>query len=452
MNISIQSKKLLTTIFSLSLLMVSASPALAQEEERETKQTVAMSQQMFEKLTEVQEYVEAEDFTNAQRALDDLKMNEKMSPYERAQTFNLQGYVYYLMENYPGALSAYNELLRQPELPEGLVLSTLKTMAQLQFMTEDYDGALDTVRRLNDAVAEPSADIVLLEGQIYYQMERYEDALPPLNRAVQMYRDQGQVPKENWLLLLHSCYLQLEDYPALLDISQELIAHYPKDTYILTLAGVYSELGDTKKQLALTEVLYESGAVEPARHAVNLANLYLLHGIPYKAAIVLEKEMAADTIEADERNLRLLSQAWYTARDDEKAIPPLRRAAEIANDGDLYVRLAQSHVNLDEWAEAATAAQNALRIGGLKRPDQTNILLGMALMNQDNLAGAKRAFEAASRDERSRRTAQQWMAFVDSEMKRQALMDQEIPDQAPRERDELLDVIESDLEEAENGN
>lgn len=447
-----QGKKFLIAVFSLSLLVVSASPVQAQEGERETKQTVAMSQQMFERLTEIQEFVEAEDFTNAQRTLNDLKANEKMSPYERAQTYNLQGYVYYLTEDYPGALSAYNELLRQPELPEGLVLSTLKTMAQLQFMTEDYEGALDTVRRLYDAVAEPSADIVLLEGQVYYQMERYKDALPPLNRAVQMYRDQGQVPKENWLLLLHSCYLQLEDYPALLDISQELIAHYPKDTYILTLAGVYSELGDTKKQLALTEVLYESGAVEPARHAVNLANLYLLHGIPYKAATVLAKEMEAGSVETDERNLRLLSQAWYTARDDEKAIPPLRRAAEIANDGDLYVRLAQSYVNLDQWAEAATAAQNALRLGGLKRPDQTNILLGMALMNQDNLEGAKRAFEAASRDERSRRTAQQWMAFVDSEMKRQALMDQELPDQTPRERDQLLDAIESDIPDAPETN
>jgi tetratricopeptide (TPR) repeat protein len=212
MDTQLRSKFFLSTIFSILLLLVSASPVLAQKE-RETKQTVAMSKHMFEKLTEVQEYVEAEDYTNAQRRLDDLKADEKMSPYERAQTYNLQGYLSYLMEDYPAALRAYNELLRQPELPEGPVLSTLKTMAQLQFMTEDYNGALDTVRRLNEAVAEPSADIVLLEGQIYYQMERYEDALPPLNRAVQMYRDQGLVPKENWLLLLHSCYLQLENYP-----------------------------------------------------------------------------------------------------------------------------------------------------------------------------------------------------------------------------------------------
>jgi tetratricopeptide (TPR) repeat protein len=341
-------------------------------------------------------------------------------------------------------------LLSQPELPEGLVLSTLKTMAQLQFMTEDYEGALDTVRRLKDYVVEPSADLVLLEGQIYYQMERFTDALPPLKQAIQMYRDQGLTPKENWLLLLQSCYMQLGDYQNLLPVLKELILHYPKDQYILTLAGVHSELDDTKKQLALTEVLYESGAVDPKRHAVNLANLYLLHGLPYKAATVLEKEMENGNVEADERNLRLLSQAWYQARNDEKSIPPLRRAADLSNDADLYMRLAQSHLNLDQWAEAEDAAHNAIRIGGLKRPDQANIMHGMALMNQNKFQEAKKAFERARGDNRSRNAAQQWINYVESEIKRRELLAQEVPEYNERERDELLDAIEGNAELPDN--
>ncbi|MDX1555684.1 MAG: tetratricopeptide repeat protein [Xanthomonadales bacterium] len=444
------SKQFLAAVVVAAFLGAGAVPAMAQDDDRETKQTVAMSQQVYEQLTEVQEFVEVEDFPNAQRALDGLKANERLSPYERAQVWNLQGYLYYLQEDYPGALRAYDQLLRQPELPEALVLSTLKTMAQLQFMTEDYEGSLATVRRLMDAVAEPSADIVLLEGQIYYQMERYEDALPPLRRAVQMYRDQGLTPKENWLLLLHSCYLQLGDYQNLLAVIKELIQYYPKDQYILTLAGVHSELGDTKKQLALTEVLYETGAIDPKRHATNLANLYLLHNIPYKAAVTLEKEMENGNVEADDRNLRLLSQAWYSAREDEKAIPPLRRAADLSNDGDLYVRLGQSHVNLDQWSEAADAIQNALRVGGLKRPDQANILLGMALMNMDRLSQARDAFERASRDDRSRRAAQQWIQYVDSELKRKELLAQEVPEFQEREKDQLLEALEAQQEPGNN--
>ena len=413
------------------------------EEEQKTKQTVAMSQQVYEKLSEIQELLEAEDFAGAQSKLDDLKSKGGLSAYETAQAWNLQGYLSYLREDYPGALRAYNQLLAQPEVPEALQLSTLKTMAQLQFITEDYDGSLATVRRLMQVIPEPSADIVMLEGQIYYQMERYTDAIPPLEKAVSMYRNQGQVPKENWLLLLHSCYLQLGDYDKLMGVILELIQHYPKDTYLLTLAGVYSERGETKKQLALTEVLYETGHANPERHATNLANLYLLHNIPFKAAQVLEAEIDRGNVEGNERNLRLLSQAWYTARNDKKAIPPLRRAADLSEDGELYVRLAQSHVNLDQWPEAEDAIQNALRIGGLKRTDQAQLVLGMALLNQKKLDSARNAFERAARDQRSARAASQWVKYVDSEIRRRELMNQDI-EYEQKEKDELLRALEED--------
>ena len=222
-----------------------------------------------------------------------------------------------------------------------------------------------------------------------------------------------------------------------------MIVYYPKDTYILTLAGIYSELGDTKKQLALTEVLYERGLINTSSHITNLANLYLLHGLPYKAATLLESEMAENIVEANERNLRLLSQAWYQAREDEKAIPPLKRAAELSNDGELYVRLAQAYINLEQWDEAAAAVQQALKLGGLKRNDTANIMLGMALFNQKRLEQARRAFQVAANDNRSERAATQWIAYVDSEMKRRELMTQDAPEYQARERDELEEVIDT---------
>ena len=38
--------------------------------------------------------------------------------------------------------------------------------------------------------------------------------------------------------------------------------------------------------------------------------------------------------------------------------------------------------------------------------------------------------------------ANQWIAYVDSELKRREMMNQDLPEAEPRERDELLDVIE----------
>lgn len=433
-----------TRSISCGLLLLSFCTVVlgqSSDEERKTKQTVAMSQQVYEKLTKIQEAVEAEDYRTADGLLREMRADTKLSPYERAQVWNLSGYAYYLQENYKEAINSYEQVMQQPELPEALVLSTLKTMAQLQFTVEDYTTALATVRRLMAAVEEPSADVYMLEGQALFQLEKYKEALTPIKKAVDMFREQGQIPRENWLLLLRVCYFELKDYDNMILVVKELIQHYPKDSYILTLAGVYSELGDTKKQLALTEVLYEKGLLNTNAHITNLANLYLLHGIPYKAAQVLEKGINDKIVQSNDRNLRLLSQAWYQAREDEKAIPPLRLAAESAKDGELYVRLAQAYANLDRWKESADAANEALRLGGLKRSDQANIMLGMALFNQKRLQQARVAFERAEKDQRSARAASQWIQYVDSEVKRAELMNQDITYKA-RERDELLKVIE----------
>ena len=428
------------------LVLGTAGSAMAQVEKKEdkkTKETVAMSQQVYEVLVEVQELIESKDYATAQVKIEDLRDGKKkLSPYELAQLWNISAYSYYLQERYADAIDAYDNVLAQPELPEALAQSTLKTKAQLYFTLEDYESALGVIRELIAIIPEPSADVYMIEGQALFQLARYDEALVPIKTAINMYREQGQKPKENWLLLLRVIYFEQKDYENMLEVVKELIAYYPKDTYILVLAGIYSELGDTKKQLALVEVLYDKGLLANTSQVTNLANLYLLHGLPYKAAVVLDREMKTEIVKANERNLRLLSQAWYQAREDQKSIPPLERAAKISEDGELYIRLAQSHINLEQWKEAATAARQGIKAGGLKRSDQANIMLGMALFNQKLLEQARTAFEAASRDKRSARAAGQWINYVDSEIRRRDLMKQEVPDFQPRERDDLLDVIE----------
>ena len=438
--------KLIIAVITGILLVGTVSDVFAQKKrdgsEKKTKETVAMSQSVYEDLTEIQELVEAKDYASAQRLTDELKGKKGLSPYELAQIWNITAYSYYLQERYADAIRAYDQVMAQPELPEALMLSTLKTKAQLQFTQENYEGALKTIRQLMAVISEPSADVLMLEGQALFQLARYDEALKPIKSAIEMYRDQGRVPKENWLLLLRVIYFEQKDYESMIGVVKELIVYYPKDTYILTLAGIYSELGDTKKQLTLTEVLYEKGFLTSASHITNLANLYLLHGLPYKAAVLLEKEMGEEIVDSNERNLRLLSQAWYQAREDQKAIPPLERAAKLSDDGSLYVRLGQAHINLEQWAEATSALQKGIKLGGLKRNDTANIMLGMALFNQKRLEQARRAFSKAASDNRSKRAATQWIAYVDSEIKRRDMLQQDVPEYTPRERDDMEDIID----------
>jgi len=426
-------------IIAALILGAGAGPVWAQgKDEEKTKKTVAMSQGVFEGLQEAQEQIESKQYSNGHQSLKKLLGKEKLSPYERVQIWNLTAYAYYLQERYRDAIKAYEKVLTQTEVPEAIVQSTLKTLSQLYFTIEDYRMALKTVNRLLATVSDPSPDVYMLLGQAHFQLDEFKQAVVPIKTAIEKYRAQGKKPRENWLLLLRVCYYELKDYKKMIAVLKELIALYPKQRYLLTLAGVYSELGDTRKQLALTEALYESGYVTAPHHVVNLANLYLLHGVPYKAAKLLQKELDAKKVKADERTLRLLSQAWYQAREDEKAVSPLARAAVLSADGEIYVRLAQSYINLDRWEEATDAVQKGLDKGGVKRSDVANIMLGMALFNQRKLSAARNAFVNAARDKRSAKAARQWIAYVDSELRREDSLDQTLPEMEQREQDEIL--------------
>lgn len=429
----------------LKILLLCVAAALAgtsltspAAEDQKTKQTAALSQPVYDALKEAQELIESKQYSGGLAILEKLRSKGKRSAYETAQIWNLTAYAHYLQEKYPAAIKAYAEVLAQPELPEALVQSTLKTLAQLYFTVEDYKQALATVDRLMAALADPSPDIYMLKGQAHFQLGEFKQALGPIKTALKKYRAAGKQPRENWLLLLRVCYYELKDFENMIAVVKELIALYPKDQYVLTLAGVYSELGDTTRQLALTETLYDSGRLKDAAQLVNLANLHLLHNVPYKAAQVLERGMQDGLIKTDERNLRLLSQAWYQAREDERAIPPLQQAANMSSDGELFVRLAQSYLNLDRWEEAVSAVEQGLARGGVRRPDTAHLMLGMALFNLRRLEAAEKAFTVAADDKRSSKAARQWLSYLSSELSRNESLNQVVPAAEQRSEDAVL--------------
>ena len=86
-------KFLLTGVLTVSLSVLLASPVYAQDDdkERKTKQTVAMSQPVYDALMDIQELVEADDFVTAQEKIRELQGKKKLSPYESAQIWNLSG-------------------------------------------------------------------------------------------------------------------------------------------------------------------------------------------------------------------------------------------------------------------------------------------------------------------------------------------------------------------------
>lgn len=414
------------------VFMVAHAPeAFAQSKEKseqkhKTRKTPSMSERVYKQLTEAQELIEAKDYDNGLAALRELERQPKLSHYEKAQLYNYFAYTFFTLEKYQDAIDSYEKVLAQPELPEALETNSLYTLAQLYFIVEDYQKAIDIINRWFSLTEKPTENAYMLLGQGYYQLEKYKESLVPLKKAYSMVKERGDQPRENLLLLLRVDYFNLGDYENMLKVLKELVVLYPKTEYWLTMAGTYSELKRLDKQMSILEMLYEGGKLERGTQQLNLANLYMLHEAPYKAAALLEKGVGEEKIESNIRNLRLLSQAWLQAQEHEKSIPPLKEAAGLSKDGELDMRLAQAYLNLYRYKEAVVSLKAAFKKGGLKRKDQANIMLGLALFELQNFDASLHAFREASKDKRSKKAAETWLTYVGNEKERKRQLEKSL--------------------------
>ncbi len=380
-----------------------------------TRKTPAMRERVYTRLAEAQECANNDDLDCAHELLGELREMDRLNSYEIAQIWILYANIYFNQENYPEAIRYYEMALEQPGLPLGLETGTLFTLMRLYMHQELFAESLETLLQWFAIEPNPGPEPYYYQGMINYQMQRYRNAIEPLLRAIEVAQTQAREVQESWYHLLYVSYYELEEYRNVISVLESMIDSWPKKAYFVQLSGMYGEVGEDFRQLALYETAFEAGWLESSTERVRLAQLFLRENIPLKAARIMETGLDEGAIEATETNWRVLAQAWQLAHEYENAIAPLQRAAELADNGELDLRIAQSYQSLYLWEECAAAARVALSKGDLRRPDQGSLMLGVCLFEMEEFDDARLAFETAEKDSRSRDSARDWLVYVNSE-------------------------------------
>ena len=388
------------------------------DDDTKTKQAQAVSKEVYERIQKAQEMVDAKDLNGALKTLNSLYNPDKLTEYEQANVLNYIGFVYYNKDDIPNAIRTYNKMLAIPTLEPQLAKQTTFTMAQLYTMQENYSQALATLDKWFVLETNPAPDPYVLRAQILYNLDRYKEMIKPIETAMEVAKARSKPVKEDWWNLLNFAYFQEENYTKVRDIQKTLLQNWPKARYWKSLAGAYTELGEDEKLIYAYDAAHTQGMLEKDTEFITMAQLYLQAEVPYKAATLMQEKMDAGIVAKVEKNYRLLSQAWMLAMEDDKAIPALKAAAALADDGELDQRLANAYLNVGNYKECVASANASLRKGGLKNPDNVKISLGMCLYNLRRYSDAKKAFSEASRVPRSRRTADQWIRVIDAEIER----------------------------------
>lgn len=393
--------------------------AQAQEGQKSrVRRTPALRQQVFAQLERARDLADEGEHSEAHKVLGRLLDGSGLNSYERAMTWNLTAYVHYAQDDYQATAKAYQKVLEQENLPLSLEQNTLYSLAKLHLVQEQYRQALPILDRWFGLSESPGAEAWILKAQIHYQLQEYDQALGPVSKAIELGEQGDGKPAENWYLLARAIYYQQNDYKGLRDVLKALVRYYPKRQYWVQLAAVYGELGQEKAQVAAMEAAYEQGLLTKEQDLTMLARQLLGEGVPFKAAQVLDKGITDEIVEPTAENLRLLADSWMMAKEHDKAIDAMGRAAAKAEDGELYMRLAQIQLDQGDYQAALDAADKALDRGGLDRPDTALVVKGLAEFNLDRLTAARRTFRKAKDYEESSKVAEQWLSYIEREAER----------------------------------
>lgn len=387
--------------------------------ERPKQRPQLMDQRIGKRINTALEAREAGDKATAYQELDEL-LERRLDTYAEARIYMMKAQFLYEDDQLDQAIQHFEKALATgvEEVDYKTSDQAKNVLASLYFMKEEYQKSIDYLDQWLVYQEEIPNRAYLLRGQSLYAMQNFDEAIPEIETLIKKTQfEQGEV-KENWWLLLRSMYYEKGDFKKVRDILEILVREHPKPSYWIQLAAMYSELKQEEFQLAAMEVAYQQGYFEKEAHYVNLAQLYLYNEVPYKAAMVMKDGFSNGMIEESETSLSTYAQAYQMARESKKAIEPLTKAAEMSEDGELFLRLANVYMDLDDWKSAVPALQKAIRKGDLQRLDQTYLQLGMAYFNTEELSKAKEAFEQAKKDKRSRSTANNWISYLEKEKSR----------------------------------
>ena len=418
--------RLLSRILVLLLCGIFAAGAAysAQDDQRrerdkqKTKQAQAVSKEVYDRIQKAQEAIDADDPKSALKILNALKGKKGLTEYELQNVLNYIAFVYYNLDDIIQAMAVYEEMLRIPSIEEQIKKQTLYTLAQLSTMEEQYTKALGLLDQWFVLETNPAPEPYILYAQNLYQINRFADMIRPIESAMAVAVKRSLVVKEDWYVLLNFAYFQQENYEKVRDIQKILLVKWPKKRYWFSLAGAYTELGEEQNLVGAYDAAMTQGMLERESELVTMAQLYLQNEVPYKAATLLDKEMADGRVAKNAKNYRLLSQAWTLAAEDEKAIPALQHAARLSDEGELNLRLGNAHLNLGQYGECVASINDGIKKGGIKSPDNAQISLGMCLYNQRKYRAAITAFREAGKTRRSRNISGQWIRVIESDIAR----------------------------------
>ena len=320
----------------------------------------------------------AGDVETAARSFEALSGSSRIQPAEKLKMIESIASSYYRAQQYPKAMQWSQRYFR-----EGGTSPAIRTMLiQSQYLSGDFAGAT------KELVAEIQAS----------------------ERA-------GATPGEDRLKLLLNAASKQGDNNAYVFAMERLVTYYPKKEYWVDLLSRMQRKPGFSDRLSLDayRLSLATGSMSAAADFMEMAQLALQADLASEGKVVIDKGIASGALttgaQAD-RAKRLKALVDKKLAEDAASRAEDEKQAVAAKSGDALVSLGMYSVYSGQAAKGVQLMQQGIAKGGLKRPEDAKLHLGIAQLAAGDKARAQATFKTVQGTDGTADLARLWALYA----------------------------------------
>lgn len=291
-------------------------------------------------------------------------------------------------------------------------LRSIESIAGTYYRGKEYAKAQQWYARYFREGGTSSANRTLMI-QTQYLAGDYAGAARELTAEIQATEKAGQTPPEARLSLLLNAAQRLNDPNVNAYAMERLVVHYPKKEYWADLLSRLQRKPSFSDRFSLDvyRLSLATGVMNKASDYMEYAQLAVQAGFPAEGRSVVDKGYAAGVLGTGpeaERHKRL--RDLINRRVDENRAGQAAALAEAmkAKDGNALVEIGFNQVVSGEGARGVATMQQGISRGGLKRPEDAKLHLGIAQALAGDTARAQATFRTVGGNDGAADLARLW--------------------------------------------
>ena len=295
-------------------------------------------------------------------------------------------------------------------------LRMIESIAGTYYRAKEYAKAMQWYQRYFKEGGTSGANRTLLI-QTQYLSGDLAGASRELMAEIQAAEKNGTAPAEDRINLLMNAAVKQKDIAGETFALERLVSYYPKKEYWVTLLNRLQRKPNFSDRLALDtyRLSLATGSMSTAIDYMELAQLTLQAGFPAEGKKVVEKGFAAGVLGAGPeaaRHKRLADLVDKKVVETKAAQADDEKQALAAKDGNDLVNVGMNLVFSGQSAKGLQLMQQGITKGGLKRPEDAKLHLGIAQIAAGDNAKAQATLRTVAGTDGTADLARLWALYA----------------------------------------